>query len=340
MALSLAEALREARSIPFFDGKSEYSLTHFLRDGATILSLTNDEEKFIISKVLCNKLKGRALHVIQQLYEPSFEGIINKLKEEFGIKSTFLNLRNEAMNIRAIDVKDLHSKLGAILLSMNTKYYLEGENDILYTPNNNSKLIFDIYLQFLPFNVKTLLLQNQITNMEKAFTYYLENYMLTDFRINNRVTNTAVHAKNYKYPYGFSHNFSNNSNVFDQNKNANSGNRNNIHFNRGSNSSGNYNRHPGANQNYENINNYHNNPSGNFSNGYGKYVQSNSHFNSNGYDRGNASGNTRKFNDQRNYRNANNSGRFNNNARYNQQPPVVPMEVDNIEELTLSRFNN
>ncbi|XP_036342681.1 uncharacterized protein LOC118751963 [Rhagoletis pomonella] len=146
MALTLAEALREARSIPFFDGQSEYTITHYLRDVTTILSLTNVQEQQIISKVLCNKLKGRALHVIQQLNEPSFDDILTKLKEEFGVKSTFLSLRNDAMNVRALNIEDLHNKLGTVLQNMNTKYILEGANDPLYTPLNNSKLIFDVYL--------------------------------------------------------------------------------------------------------------------------------------------------------------------------------------------------
>lgn len=260
--------------------------------------------------------------------------MLNKLKEEFGVKSTFLNLRNEAMNVRATNIEDLHSKLGGILQSMNTKYILEGETEILYTPHNNVKLIFEIYLQFLPFNVKTLLLQNQIDNMEKAFTYYLQNNMLKDFEINNDITNTDVRPKNGKYPNGFKHNFLNNSNVLNYKRNINDSNQTNGHFYRSqSNNNGNYNTYRGANQNYGNFDNYRKNQSGNFNNSLGKNVYTNLNNNGNDYSRGNASGNTRgRFSDHGSYRYANNSGRFNSNARYNQQPSVIPMEVDNIEE--------
>lgn len=88
MALSLAEALREGRSIPYFYGQSEYTTTHFLREASTTLSLVSEEGKRTISKVLCNKSKGRAMHVTQQLNDPTFDDILHILKEEFGVKTT------------------------------------------------------------------------------------------------------------------------------------------------------------------------------------------------------------------------------------------------------------
>lgn len=61
---------------------------------------------------------------------------------------------------------------------MNTKYALEP--DVLYTPENNEKLIFDIYVNYLPISIKTLLIQNNIRSISLSYTFCLENNLLKD----------------------------------------------------------------------------------------------------------------------------------------------------------------
>lgn len=145
MALTLAECLREARSIPVFNGENEYSLNNFLRDIRTVLSLTPGEYAETIQCVLANRLQGKALRAVESLVNPSWDQTLQRLREEFGIKLSYLHLRNEAMNVGAANIQELHTKLRNILQLMNSKYYLEGAEEVLYTPINNEKL----YLMFI-----------------------------------------------------------------------------------------------------------------------------------------------------------------------------------------------
>lgn len=227
------------------------------------------------------------------------------------------------MNVRASNIENLHNKLGAILQKMNTKYILDGGVDVLYTPQNNSKLIFEVYLHFLPFHVKTLLLQNNINNMENAFTYYLQNNMLHEIDITCTSLKVDTHEKNAKS----NHDFPSNSKGLYHKTNVNESGKDNTNLHKQH--SGTFrNRNPNFNfnPNYNNSNIYHrnveNNHSGNF-NGSGRYDRNMGRWNARGGPNGH--GNSRNY-----------SGRFSNNSRHHRQQPVVPMEVDNLENFQLS----
>lgn len=186
MSLSLAEGLREARSIPTFSGTSDYALTSYLRDVSSVLSLVSDADKPTVRVVLANRLQGKALRAVETLVTPSWDQILAKLKEEFGVRESFLNLRNQAMDVVALSIEELHHKLNEILSLMNTKYYLNQEVDTTFNPSTNEKLIFEIYLNLLPLNIKTLLIQNEITTISKAYSYYIENNLIKDIYLKNR----------------------------------------------------------------------------------------------------------------------------------------------------------
>ena len=55
-------------------------------------------------------------------------------------------MRSDALNVDARNIEELNYKLSNILCSMNTKYSLEP--NILHTPDNNEKFIFDIVIFF------------------------------------------------------------------------------------------------------------------------------------------------------------------------------------------------
>ena len=182
MALTLAESLCEARNLPAFNGTYDYTLSNYLRDVTTVLGLTSAEHKNTIRSVLSNRLQGKALLAVETLMDPTWEAIIQKLKEEFGVKRGFFNLRSDALNVDARNI-ELNYKLSNILCLMNTKYILEP--NILYTPDNNEKLIFDIYINYLPISIKTLLIQNNIRSIGNAYSFFLENNLLKDIKLNN-----------------------------------------------------------------------------------------------------------------------------------------------------------
>ncbi|XP_039968904.1 uncharacterized protein LOC120780711 [Bactrocera tryoni] len=52
MALTLAESLREARSLPAFTGENEYTLSNYLQDVSTVLQLTATEHHDTLQTVL------------------------------------------------------------------------------------------------------------------------------------------------------------------------------------------------------------------------------------------------------------------------------------------------
>lgn len=186
MSLTLSEGLREARNLPPFNGSSDYALTNYIRDVNTILSLVAEEIKPTIKSVLANRLQGRALKSIETLLNPTWEQILIKLTEEFGVKESFFKLRTDAMNVSAANHDELVGKLTHALNLMNTKYNLNPENCNMFTPGVNEKIIFDIYLDLLPLNIKTLLIQNNITTISKACTYYMENNLTKDIYLRGK----------------------------------------------------------------------------------------------------------------------------------------------------------
>lgn len=121
MPLSLTDALREASSLPAFTGNDQYGIENFLRDIRTILEITPAEHHPTIKVILANKVQGKALDTINSLQETSWDNILNKLREEFGVKQTFFNLRKQAMDVSAFNLEELHYKLIKILGIMNKK---------------------------------------------------------------------------------------------------------------------------------------------------------------------------------------------------------------------------
>lgn len=188
MALSLSECLREARSVPVFNGNSEYTLSNYLRDVNSVLHITPEEHHLVIKTILINKLQGRALRSVETLLNPSWEEILRKLKEDLGIKKSFFQLRTEALNTKASNIEELHYKLRKILAEMNTKFNLNPV-DISFNPSNNEKIIFDIYINFLPLYIRSLLLQNNVTTIESANTFYIQNNILKDIKLINKTQN-------------------------------------------------------------------------------------------------------------------------------------------------------
>lgn len=187
--LGLTDCLREARSLPVFDGESKYSLQNYLRDVTTVLSLTEDSNKAIVQTILANKIQGRALNAVETLTEPTWTNILNKLRQEFGVKESYFSIREEAMNLNFNNIEELHYKLDQCLNKMNTKYSLEIEKDVNFTPANNVKLIFDIYINYLSLNIKALLLQNNISSVSSSRSFLIENNLMSE---------AILSAKHYK----------------------------------------------------------------------------------------------------------------------------------------------
>ncbi|KNC24800.1 hypothetical protein FF38_00993 [Lucilia cuprina] len=197
MSLTLIEGLREARSLPPFSGSTEYALTSYLRDVNTVLSLVGEEHKATIRSVLANRLQGKALKAIETLVVPTWEQIIAKLREEFGVRESFLGLRNQAMNVVALIVEELHHKLSEILNLMNTKYSLNPENNAMFSPDINQTLIFEIYLNSLSLNIKTLLIQNNIATISGAQSYLIENNLMKDVYLRKNSYTNNSREKNF-----------------------------------------------------------------------------------------------------------------------------------------------
>lgn len=139
MSLTLSEELREARNLPAFNGSSDYALTNYIRDVNTILSLVAEDIKPTIKAVLANRLQGQALKCIETLVNPTWQQILTKLTEEFGVKESFFKLRTDAMNVSAVNHDELVQKLIYTLNLMNTKYNLSPQNSSMFTPDVNEK---------------------------------------------------------------------------------------------------------------------------------------------------------------------------------------------------------
>lgn len=198
MALTVSEALREARSIPVFNCTNEYQLPNYLRDVNIVLSLVPNENRTFITTVLANRLQGQALHAVETLREPTWDQIIIKLKQEFGVKESFFKLRNDALNVSSVNIGELHAKLLDILNKMNRKYNLTPENE-LFNPSENERNIFCIYTNYLPLYIKSLLIQNNISTINGAIDYYIENDLLKDIYIKGKQKSGPKKFKSKKW---------------------------------------------------------------------------------------------------------------------------------------------
>lgn len=100
-----------------------------------------------MSYLHCTVFSGRRTQTHNQIYfskAPSrlspkshrnlrraYLGTIREFREEFGVKESFLGLRNQSMKVVPLNVEKLHSKLDEILNLMNSKYSLNPENNVL-----------------------------------------------------------------------------------------------------------------------------------------------------------------------------------------------------------------
>ncbi|KAI8122889.1 hypothetical protein CVS40_6349 [Lucilia cuprina] len=101
------------------------------------------------------------------------------------------------MNVVALSVEELHHKLSEILNLMNTKYSLNPENNAMFSPDINQTLIFEIYLNSLSLNIKTLLIQNNIATISGAQSYLIENNLMKDVYLRKNSYTNNSREKNF-----------------------------------------------------------------------------------------------------------------------------------------------
>lgn len=298
--INVKDLINDARSVPSFRGDDTFELTNFINEVEAILNSTQDANaKKYLQNILTSKIQGPAAVAIRRIQDNTWDSIKNQLKKSFGVRESYLRLKEEADSIKFHTVSQIYSDLSKILDKLNLKYKLDDSKPIEYEIKNNENSILEKFLGKIQRVDSMFIRQKNVTSLEEAYFLLLETGISPNNQNNKH--NFKSYQNNNNYRSNNSGNASNNVRNFN--------NRTNNYNNHSSNRNSDYNH---RNNNYNNNYNYN-------SNNYNRNFNNN-RFNNNSIQSRNSANN--------NYNNNNRQSGISRNysSRFNRLPE--PMEVD------------
>lgn len=168
--ISFNDVLREARSIPNFNGTEEYDLECFLDEGETIMAMVTDaSQKLYLTKIVKSKIQGRAREELRKLINPTWSQVKTALISRFGVQEEYMELINQVNSIRYHEnFLNVYNCLSQILVKMNRKYQLDANKPHQYSPDRNESFVLEKFKSCLSENQVILLETKNVIELESA----------------------------------------------------------------------------------------------------------------------------------------------------------------------------
>lgn len=190
--LTKSELLKDAQKIKEFRGDGTYALTSFLREVDIILTFCTESDnlrRYIIHRIILNKIQGDALDVIRSLgSNPTWDQIRTELINNFGVKETYYQLYHKALSLRNSNVSEYFLKLKNILAKLNEKYEHDSSKPIEYCPQTNENVVLRIFLDNLDPNLASVILSRNCKTLREGY-----NILQTTGLIREKYKQNSVH---------------------------------------------------------------------------------------------------------------------------------------------------
>lgn len=315
--LTADQILNKFQKIKTFYGKEDYPLHEFFSAVENVVTLCGNNINLIqhgLQMVVKEKIQGDAKMCIQRLGDNvTWPQVKAELKTQFRPRKSYRRLFDELRNIKVGNLRELFSIIRSVNYKLNEVYEFDDNHPANYNPENNDKNLVDILKDMLVGSYRVNI-RNGMT-LNQAFNTFDELCLLDE----DDVIHHSYRKQRHSHP--------NNQHRREFKPSENERQMNNLRFQKT------------HNNNFGNTNYQRNfTPQQNQFNGSAQFRRQNNdqkqdrHFRDNNWPVQNRQNSLqyRQFNNRNNF--SNNSNRFRNGPTNNRSDPVVPMEVDNIQQ--------
>lgn len=315
--LTADQILNKFQKIKTFYGKEDYPLHEFFSAVENVVALCGNNINLIqhgLQMVVKEKIQGDAKMCIQRLGDNvTWPQVKAELKTQFRPRKSYRRLFDELRNIKVGNLRELFSIIRSVNYKLNEVYEFDDNHPANYNPENNDKNLVDILKDMLVGSYRVNI-RNGMT-LNQAFNTFDELCLLDE----DDVIHHSYRKQRHSHP--------NNQHRREFKPSENERQMNNLRFQKT------------HNNNFGNTNYQRNfTPQQNQFNGSAQFRRQNNdqkqdrHFRDNNWPVQNRQNSLqyRQFNNRNNF--SNNSNRFRNGPTNNRSDPVVPMEVDNIQQ--------
>lgn len=315
--LTADQILNKFQKIKTFYGKEDYPLHEFFSAVENVVALCGNNINLIqhgLQMVVKEKIQGDAKMCIQRLGDNvTWPQVKAELKTQFRPRKSYRRLFDELRNIKVGNLRELFSIIRSVNYKLNEVYEFDDNHPTNYNPENNDKNLVDILKDMLVGSYRVNI-RNGMT-LNQAFNTFDELCLLDE----DDVIHHSYRKQRHSHP--------NNQHRREFKPSENERQMNNLRFQKT------------HNNNFGNTNYQRNfTPQQNQFNGSAQFRRQNNdqkqdrHFRDNNWPVQNRQNSLqyRQFNNRNNF--SNNSNRFRNGPTNNRSDPVVPMEVDNIQQ--------
>ncbi|CAD7087817.1 unnamed protein product [Hermetia illucens] len=170
VALTFSEVIREARAVQPYTGKDGFQLYDYINEVENVVRLAVEgPQKEHVAQILMSKIQGKAAAVVRRLNDRNWENMKVLLTNTFGVKETYLQIKEDADRIQSKSAKEIFEHLQSNLDKLNLKYKLDNNHPFEFTPTNNESSILEKILNKIHRNDTMYLRTIPVTSLEQAY---------------------------------------------------------------------------------------------------------------------------------------------------------------------------
>ncbi|CAD7088001.1 unnamed protein product [Hermetia illucens] len=172
VALTFSEVIREARAVQSYKGEDGFQLHDYINEVENLVRLAVEgPQREHVAQILMSKIQGRAAAVVRRLNDRNWENMKVLLTNTFGVKETYLQMKEDADRIRSKSAKEIFEHLQFNLDKLNLKYKLDNNHPFEFTPTNNESSILETFLNKIHRNDAMYLRAIPVTSLEQSYNY-------------------------------------------------------------------------------------------------------------------------------------------------------------------------
>ncbi|CAD7078618.1 unnamed protein product [Hermetia illucens] len=135
VALTFSEVIREARAVQPYTGEDGFQLYDYINEVENVVRLAVEgPQREHVAQILMSKIQGKAAAVVRRLNDRNWENMKVLLTNTFGVKETYLQIKEDADRIQSKSAKEIFEHLQFNLDKLNLKYKLDNNHPFELTP--------------------------------------------------------------------------------------------------------------------------------------------------------------------------------------------------------------
>ncbi|CAD7087974.1 unnamed protein product [Hermetia illucens] len=110
VSLTFSEIIREARAVQPYTGEDGFQLYDYINEVENVVRLAVEgPQREHVAQILMSKIQGKAAAVVRRLNDRNWENMKVLLTNTFGVKETYLHIKEDADRIQSKSAKDIRT---------------------------------------------------------------------------------------------------------------------------------------------------------------------------------------------------------------------------------------